>query len=158
MQDDPCTLYIAVDENGYSGGDEWNVTLGDWYTINVFNLDSEFSHTLRVESYGLTLTAEPIAEVTSAAFSFSQAGDFFVADNATGADAVIHVLEYDVVAYEEGSDDANQHTQRVPAPPDDESESANPTTGLGEDSPTLGIVFAISALGALAFAARRRGA
>ena len=149
-QSEPCVLEINVDETGFPDANEWNVTVGDWYVINVFNLDIGSDHTVTVEGYDITLTASFAEEAASEPRAFDILGDFFLTDYPTEMEAVLHVIEYDVVAFEDGGDDEQAGD---PEGGEGGDKTAGPTTA---DSPSVGVFAAGLALVAVATIARAR--
>ncbi len=106
-QEQPCPLDVAVDELGFSGQTDWNVTVGDWYTVEVTNLDLDADHRVSLESYGASWDVASI-ESESRLIHFDAAGDFQFTDEPTGDFAIVHVLTVDAVAFEQGVEEHEQ--------------------------------------------------
>lgn len=104
----PCTIVIDLDEQGIgSAGDhdpQWNVTAGDWYVLDIVNLDGE-AHTLTYTETDQAWTVAAIDSTTTDPFPFSETGTFFFADEPTGDQAPVTVLASDAVAAEEGEEE-----------------------------------------------------
>lgn len=128
-QTDPCPLAIDLDDNGISSGGDgspsWNVTVGDWYTIDFLNLDEQ-DHTVTLEGYGLSWTVPAVDGRTTDPFAFDQEGEFRFVDAPSGDAAPVRVLANDAVAVEQGDEEAitdptdpgaDDDGRRSPGPP-----------------------------------------
>lgn len=96
-QANPCLWLVDVDETGlYGDGTEpvWNFTVGDWFVLNVSNLD-EVGHTLMLAGHPVTVQVGALDEAQSAPFRFTQAGTFQLTDD-LGRTGTVHVFAGDV--------------------------------------------------------------
>lgn len=91
----PCPWVVDLGGDGIDG-DDLNATVGDWYVIEAFNLDTE-EHTLTLESHDVTLTVPAFEEATSDPIAFDTTGAFALEDDPTGDVLWLEVRATDVV-------------------------------------------------------------
>ncbi len=103
-QQTPCDWIATVDAIGFtnepSGG--WNFTAGDWFVLDLFNLD-DVAHRLVLEHPGGTFDVGPDARVLTAPFAFDDPGTYSLRDETTGAVATYTILAEDVVDHEDSN-------------------------------------------------------
>jgi hypothetical protein len=142
----PCALVLDVDADGFSNPPDVSLfTQGDWWEIDVFNLDDE-EHVVTIDGFDVSVTVPPGENVASGGFEFDVAGSYNITDSPSGDSLPIEVTEGDAVEEEEEPTDPGRETDEDDSVPGD---SDNGTPGLGA-------ALTLVTLAAMALA-RRRG-
>lgn len=148
-QNDPCPLEMDIDENGFAEAYSWNVTVGDWYTLRLLNLDvgtdGDPGHIVTEQAYSIHLEVPETLDEAHQTVHFSQVGDYVLTDDATGDTATIRVLDHDPGALEDIEGDGTEGR--------DDGDAGN----TPQDKDTPGLPFAAGAvlLAGLALCRRR---
>ena len=143
--DAPCRWVVDLDEDGIQDKDleeaRYNGTVGDWYVIDLYNLD-DAQHTLSFEGYDLEWTVAGVDGYVSDPFQLDRAGEFRLLDQPSGDSAPATVYANDVVDVEQGQEGVTQD------PGEGEEDDGN-------DTPAPGLALVVGAV-ALAVVLRRR--
>jgi hypothetical protein len=143
-QQAPCSWVVDVDAAGVidapPGG--WNFTAGDWFVLDVFNLDEDAAHRINVIGAGIDVTVAPVEGRTVGPFRFDDEGTYSLVDSPSGDDVPVNVWPLDVVEVGEGIDDGPS--------------TADLAEGEARDTPAAGLPVAVPALALLALLARSR--
>ena len=137
----PCVWAMDVDQDGFVTDGalaEWNGTSGDWFVLDVFNLDASQDHTLSAPGLGIELEVASLSSAESVPFILPLVegqATYPLTDAPTGAVGTLRVFERDVVEEEAAA-------------------GAGAGDGSGDGIPFLTLPFA--ALGLLAAAAMPR--
>jgi len=147
-QAQPCPWYVDVREDGLwsdVGGHHWNVTQGDWFTLNATNEDRNgVAHTLTLDGYNVTLRVGAFDVAGSPPFAWTRTGTFTLR-NDDGHAATVTVFAGDVNDVEQGlASGAASGTHAT--------SKAGGATSASSPSPVAALV----AVGLLAAAASRR--
>lgn len=129
----PCPLTIDLDAEGISEGTDpdpsWNVTVGDWYVIDFFNID-DAQHNVTLVGYEMSWTVPAVDGLTTDPFPFDAVGEFDFSDDPSGDTAPVRVLANDAVAVEQGEEDAVTDPTDVGADQDGGQRSPGPSVVL----------------------------